>query len=220
MQSTNSISKLFFGFLVASVMAGCASQAPQTPQTTQKTTIAGTKTGAADAVGISFGENLTSKIDGKNTKLFRDRSLTQLSLVDAVKATGKKVAVFQFAGVDCIECHDVSQMIDRDIASNPEGHNIAHILVLTDKFADYEDASFKNFINLYAPTAFVVYDQAIIWKKFSQDPALPNRATILAMTADQIGVLYQTSARPDGTDAEKAQADADRIVNAAAKLAQ
>jgi hypothetical protein len=147
-------------------------------------------TTATTGQGLALFQGGAFKIDGKQAMVFKDRSKVPLSLCQALLSTGKKAAVFQFAGADCIECRDESVQLRQRLAASPVAADVIHILVFTDILAEYPDSAFETFRQAYAPTSPVFYDESVLWKAFSEDPALPNRATILAMNLNQDAVIY------------------------------
>lgn len=161
---------------LAMVLSACATEQAQKTNAAKQPAAAN-----ADVQKLEKPE----KGEGTTIKVYRDRSKSELSLLDAVKATGKKVAIFQFAGVECLSCFDESKEIEAKIKASPKGKDIAHIVVITDLFKDYKDEEFKEFMTKYAPNGTAVYDEAKLWKRYSADPKSPDRATILAMNLDQ-----------------------------------
>lgn len=161
--------------------SGCASSASQqaekpTPATTPKV------------------EGAT-KLDGGSIFLYKDRSKQNLSLLEALKVSGKKVAIFQFAGIECASCRDEAKELETKIAADPNGKSIAHVLVLTDFFKDYTDAEFAEFRTTFAPSAILAYDEARIWKQFSEDPSLPSRATIFTMNLKGEAIIFNVEGK-------------------------
>src|SRR5437870_5319308 len=65
-----------------------------------------------------------AKIDGANILVMKGRSGPQLSLLDALKSTGKKAAIYQFAGVDCTECFALAKGLESMIKASPKGKDI------------------------------------------------------------------------------------------------
>jgi len=163
---------------LAASLVSCASQAPQQEETpkTQK---------GAEATG-------KRKVDGHGLKVMADRSRKEKSLHDVLSASGKKVAIYQFAGVDCLSCQEEARELQAKIKAHARGVEILHVVVLTDFFADYTDEEMAVFPKTYAPTAAVVYDEAKLWKHFSANPAEPNRSTILAMNLATVAAVFNT----------------------------
>lgn len=129
-------------------------------------------------------------IAGDELAVFTGRSKSTKSLCEVLEESGKTVAIFQFAGVFCISCQQEARQLRDELASSPYGKNIAHVVVLTDFFADFADDAFSGFMSRFAPNSIAVYDEAKLWKYFSQDPSQPNRATIMAMDLDMNAVIY------------------------------
>jgi hypothetical protein len=179
---------MLWSVIVAAAISACASQQAQVPAQQPAT-------GGDAAAQVQKQEQQTTgaaKIDGEGIKLYKDRAgydaKTQISLVDALKLTGKKVGIIQFAGVECTECIDTSLAIEKAIKASPKGKDMIHIMVVTDFFRDYTDAEFKAALAKMAPEALPVFDEAKVWKKYITDPKAP-RATVIAMNLDQEATL-------------------------------
>jgi thiol-disulfide isomerase/thioredoxin len=138
-----------------------------------------------DDEGFEFTQGKT-KIDGTNLSLYTGRSKSKKTLCEVLKSTGKKAAIFQFAGWSCISCMEEAEDLQKFVKSS-KGKDIAHILVFTDLFEDSEDSDFEKFIDKYAPDATVMYDESKLWKYYSKDPTLPSRATIMTMNLNAEG---------------------------------
>ncbi len=142
-----------------------------------------------DGEGLGFTQGKTT-FDGTNrsgkTFLYTGRDKNEKSLCEVLKSTGKKAAIFQFAGWSCISCMDEAKDLQKFVKSS-KGKDIAHILVFTDLFVDSKNEDFQDFVTKYAPDATVVYDEAKLWKKYSKDSALPSRATIMTMNLNADG---------------------------------
>lgn len=165
--------------VVSFYLQGCASQAPKAQRAEEP---------AAGAVEGSA----VAKIDASKEMVYQSyKAKTQVSLLDVLKASGKKAAIFQFAGTECLSCQDEAKEIEAKLAVSAKGQDIAHIVVLTDFFKDYEASEFKAFMDKYAPKATAVYDEAKIWKKYSKNPAAPSRATIMAMNLEEEVAIFK-----------------------------
>jgi len=138
-----------------------------------------------DDEGLQFTQGKT-EIDGTNLSLFTGRSKNKKTLCEVLKSTGKKAAIFQFAGWNCISCMEEAKDLQKFVKSS-KGKDIAHVVVMTDMFADTTDENFQEFIDLYAPDATVMYDEAKLWKYYSKDSSLPSRATIMSMNLNAQG---------------------------------
>lgn len=148
-----------------------------------KTTVEGyaCETGAS----LMFKEGALD-IDGNKISLFTGRDKSKKTLCEILADTGKKSAIYQFAGVTCTSCMEEAVKIKEFLATS-KGKDVAHILVFTDLFADVIDEDFQNFVDKYASHATIVYDEAKLWKYWSKDPSKPNRATIMAMNLNAEG---------------------------------
>jgi thiol-disulfide isomerase/thioredoxin len=138
-----------------------------------------------DDEGLGFTQGKTD-IDGKVLSLYTGRNKNKKTLCEVLKSTGKKAAIFQFAGWFCISCMDEAKDLQKFVKSS-KGKDIAHILVFTDLFEDSKDEEFQDFVDKYAPDATVMYDESKLWKYYSKDPALPSRATIMTMNLNAEG---------------------------------
>jgi hypothetical protein len=138
-----------------------------------------------DGEGLEFTQGKT-KIDGTNLSLFTGRNKDKKTLCEVLKSTGKKAAIFQFAGWSCISCMDEAKELQKFVKSS-KGKDVAHILVFTDLFEDSRDEDFEDFVKKYAPGVTVMYDESKLWKYYSKNPALPSRATIMAMNLNSEG---------------------------------
>lgn len=148
-----------------------------------KTTVEGyaCETGAS----LKFKEGPLD-IDGNDLSLFTGRDKKKKTLCEVLVGTGKKAAIFQFAGVTCISCMEEAKEIKAFLKTSA-GKDIAHVLVFTDLFSDVTDAEFQAFVDKHASHATVAYDEAKLWKFWSKDPSQPNRATIAAMNLNAEG---------------------------------
>lgn len=146
---------------------------------------------ATDTVFQLFQQG-TYNMDGRQLFLYRDRSRQKISFCDVLREQNAKVAIFQFAGVTCLECQDDAGTIESYLTSRNLRGPIAHILVLTDFFSDYSDQDFVTF-QQYAPRAKIFYDESVLWKQFSANPNSPDRATIAAMNLNMQTVIYNQS---------------------------
>ena len=145
----------------------------------------------------------TKQIPGYKIRVKTSRNSEKVSLCDVLEKTGAKVAIFQFAGVECASCMDEAKLLSKKFANNDD---IAHVVVITDFFKDYEDWEFKKFMNTYARGSELIFDEARLWKYFSEDSSLPNRATIMAMNTNLDATVYNK------------EGQSHKIVDAAKKL--
>ena len=177
--------------VLAATVSACASQQAQTPSAQQPATGA-----AHDQVVKQAQTGNQASIDVAGLDLFADRaafnSKNAMTLVDAVKNSGKKVGIFQFVGIDCVSCREEMKQIDEMIKASPKGGDIVHIVVMTDHFKDVTDAEYKTFFAKYAPGATAVYDDSLVWRHFASNPRLPDRATIIAMNTDKLATVSVT----------------------------
>lgn len=135
-------------------------------------------------------------IDGNDLSLFKGRSKSKMTLCEVLKQTGKKAAIFQFAGWSCISCMDEAKALQKFVTS-PDGKDVAHVLVFTDLFEDSRDEDFKDFVTKYAGDATVMYDESKLWKYYSKDPSEPSRATIMTMNLNAQGQIVNEEGQFD-----------------------
>ncbi len=172
--------------LVSFYLQGCASQAPKAQQAQEPAV------GAVDSPAVA-------KIEASKEMVYLGyKAKSQVSLLEVLKASGKKVAIFQFAGAECLSCQDEAREIEAKLSASAKGKDIVHIVVLTDFFKDYEASEFKAFMDKYAPKATAVYDEAKIWKKYSKNPASPSRATIMALNLDEEVAIFKEDGEQHG----------------------
>lgn len=138
-----------------------------------------------DGASLMFKEGALD-IEGNDLSVYTGRDKEKKTLCEVLASTGKKSGIFQFAGFTCISCMDEAIELQKFVKSN-KGSDVAHIVVFTDLFEDATDENFKTFVDQYAPDATVVYDEAKLWKYWSKDPSLPNRATIMSMNMNAEG---------------------------------
>lgn len=150
---------------------------------------------AAGGSGLWLARAGSQPFKGDTVTVYTDRSKKKVTLCEALLKTRKKVAIFQFAGVECISCQDESKELQEKIKSSPYGKDIAHIVILTDFFKDYKDEQFKGFLDEYAPGDPAYYDEAALWKSLSKNPAAPDRATIFAMDVNMNGYLLNETGK-------------------------
>lgn len=150
------------------------------------------RAGAAPQPALTTPDAAPATIDGAGLKVFRDRAgysaNTQISLLDVLRSTGKKVGIIQFAGVECAECIDTSKHLEALLKTSPKGKDIAHIVVVTDFFSDYSDLEFRTLLASMAPDGVPVFDEAKLWKRYIFNKQTP-RATIIAMNLNQQSVM-------------------------------
>lgn len=217
MLSISNIAKVAIGisFLFS---AGCASKASQQGQSpasesktpdelkkdeknTAKKPNTGGGTSSIEGYTCDSGSSLNFAegkydIDGNNLSLFKGRSKSKMTLCEVLKQTGKKAAIFQFAGWYCTSCMNEAKALQKFVSSS-NGKDVAHILVFTDLFEDSRDEDFKDFIDSYAPKATVMYDESKLWKYYSKDPANPSRATIMTMNLNAEGQILNEEGQFD-----------------------
>jgi len=199
--------------ICGAVLAGCASSASQQAQRPQPSGDAIPNTATAGSCDTSEKTSLdlwaegSTRFDAKNIFVRRTAAGAQMSLCDVLRATGKKVTIFQFAGVDCIECQEKSSFLTKKVGAG-EYKDVALVLVNTDKFEDFTDADAKGYINKWAPNAYLVRDNARLWKALSEDPTLPTRATIMAMNRNMEAVVLNKT----GTSKQKILDEAVKLI--------
>lgn len=192
--------------------SGCASQASQ-QATTQKAgkneqdklgdANPNTATDCSGAPALGLYTPGRGTIDGRGMTVYTGRDKQTKTLCQVLQGTGKKAAVFQFAGATCISCQDEALELEKLVATDAAGRDIAFVVVLTDFFSDMDDNSFQNFKTRYAPNATVVYDEAKLWKYFSANPAMPNRTALMTMNLGMNAVVINRPNEDAQPDAKK-----------------
>lgn len=83
------------------------------------------------------------------------------SLCNVLRLNNKKVAIFQFAGVDCLSCQDEAKATQAALAVSGAGAVVMHVLAFTHKRGDFTAQDRQDFARKNAPTAFLAndYDQ-------------------------------------------------------------
>lgn len=204
-------------FASVTLATGCASQASQktgeggassgeaqpvkkAKKSKSSKSNSGSKSESACTTGISLSlyDQGKDKIEGDELAVYTGRSKDTKSLCEVLEESGKKVAIFQFAGVFCISCQQEAQELRRELEASRYGDDIAHVVVMTDFFSDFADDVFQGFMRKFAPDSISVYDEAKLWKYFSQDPSEPNRATIMAMDLDMNAVILNQDGQQGG----------------------
>ena len=143
------------------------------------------------AGGFNLFEQGEFRLRGHDFKLYLDDSKRdQVSFCDILDRERAKVAIFQFAGVDCKECFEHSEEIQDFKKEYRHGDDIVHVLVMTDFFEDYPNFSdFERFQDNWARDSFMAFDESRWWKHFSEDPSLPIRTTTIIMNLDMDAIV-------------------------------
>lgn len=95
-------------------------------------------------------------IDGRN--LLVTVSERPTSLCDVLRATNKKVAIFQFAGSDCLSCKDEAKATQAALRTSGRSLDILHVVGFTDKRGRAAEQEFQTFMQENAPLAFRAHD--------------------------------------------------------------
>lgn len=194
------------GFVAAIVLTSCAGSAAQ--EKTQKVEKPASSSDAGKQVsqGDCFAGaiSLTAmreqcKIDGKGYKFTLRDMKTAATLQDVVKATGKKVAIFQLVGVTCISCQEESREIERRVAKGSYSDDIAHVLLFTDRAADeYSEKQFNDFVKAHSNNALRAHDvDGKLWLAIQPETAdgAPGRSPIFAMDSEGNGAFINLEGR-------------------------
>jgi hypothetical protein len=106
-----------------------------------------------------------------------------MSLCDLAGQTGKRIVIFQFAGIDCLTCKDESRLFHSQLSTSADGTNIAHVLIATDLKSQISVDMFVNdFTRPTSPNAITAQDDdAKNWKAFSPNPLSPSRPVIVVL---------------------------------------
>jgi len=105
-----------------------------------------------------------------------------LNLCKALKDSGKKVAIFQFAGAKCESCIKESKEFEKKIAASSKGDEILHVIVFTDRRREFQERDFTEFMDAHAPNSLRLHDEdGLIWKAVNRRPSTPDRGVIAAL---------------------------------------
>jgi hypothetical protein len=118
--------------------------------------------------------------------LYQGRSL---GLQDALVASGKKAAIFQFAGVTCTTCQADAKEYSSQL-QGPLGSKAAHFVVFTDFFEDFQEQDFADFIPEWAPRAIRAHDdRGKLWISLQQNQSKPDRNVIVVLGQNGRGMF-------------------------------
>jgi len=122
----------------------------------------------------------------------------KLSIAQMVKASGKKVAIFQLAGATCESCKVESKELDKRIAASSVGSQIGHIIMFTDRQSDYLDEDFSNFMRTNSPKGIRAHDEnGILWRALQPQKDLrePGRSPVFAADVNGNGAFINLEGR-------------------------
>lgn len=221
--------------LVLLVISGCASQAekvekpaaqgvvnPLNQASAQQlangcdgmTSTTTTPTGTAAGTGFGLFNQGSVKLPGRDMYFFIDRQETQRkNLCQILKDSGRKVAVVQFAGVECGSCRTEATMIQQRIAA-AGGQDILHVLVMTDFLVDFPNESqFQAFKTELAQNSTMVYDESVYWKAFQKNPQVPDRSLVIAMNLNMDGFVINDNQGVEFSQIDRIFVEAKRLAN-------
>lgn len=169
-----------FSFLILSAyLAGCASSSQKaatgTPQ--KQGSVDTGKTGTQQAVTTIGCQPDTSSTAGTGT--VGDTQLTLKfnnqckSMQDILRATQKKVGIFQFSGFLCTSCKKVSQGLEQKLPSIASSKDILYVIVITDFRADFSDFDTRaSQVLAEFPHAQLAHDEEVlVWKFLRSKPS-------------------------------------------------
>jgi hypothetical protein len=119
----------------------------------------------------------------------RSASGESLTVCAALAASGRSTAIFQLAGVTCGPCKKLAQSIERALAANPGGDDVAHIIVMTDDLetSGFSAEDYDGFVRTNAPGATRMNDvRQRLWKGLRQalgHPELRTRPSLIVSAA-------------------------------------
>lgn len=112
-----------------------------------------------------------------------------VSLQDALAASGKKAAIFQFAGVTCTTCQADAKEFTAQLQGSL-GAKAAHFIVFTDFFEDFQEQDFAGFMSTWAPRSLRAHDDhGKLWISLQQNPSKPDRNVIVVLGQNGRGMF-------------------------------
>lgn len=155
------------------VFSGCASKSSKTngggsaqptgPQFGQQTggnatTIPGVpnQVGASlncigQPIGPASAAGLSKPIDGNALFIYVNEQ--PVKLCDVLRMNNKAVAIFQFAGVDCLSCQDEAKATQAGLLASGSAASVMHVLAFTHKRGDFTAQDGQDFARKNAPSA-------------------------------------------------------------------
>jgi len=191
------------GLLIVMAMTGCAGSAAQ-EKTQEYDSAPAPVAKPAVAAGDCFENAATLKSMKESCKIdssgYSELSLNgrRMTVAQMVRATGKKVAIFQLAGVTCVTCVDESREFERKIAASSVGSQIAHIILFTDRRADYLEEDFTRFMSSNSVNGIRAHDEdGKLWRALQpqKDVREPGRSPVFAADVDGNGAFINLSGR-------------------------
>jgi len=105
-----------------------------------------------------------------------------INLCQVLKESGKKAAVFQFAGVTCVTCRDESKEFEARIQRGNLEDDVLHVIVFTDRRREQSDEAFNSFMRQYAPKSLRLHDDdGLLWKAVNRNSKIPDRGVVAAL---------------------------------------
>ena len=96
--------------------------------------------------------NVGSKlVDGNGLFIYVNEQ--PVRLCDVLRMNNKKVAIFQFAGVDCLSCQDEAKATQAGLLSSGNAASVMHVLAFTHKRGDFTPQDGQDFARKNAPSA-------------------------------------------------------------------
>ncbi|MEY4629886.1 MAG: hypothetical protein RIQ81_6 [Pseudomonadota bacterium] len=167
-------------FLLATTLGGCASSAQPEPAKQQPGQ-------AIQSGGRLQPGNQIQDLPASSWRInYQGRSM---SLQAALAATGKKAAIFQFAGVTCNTCQADAREFTSSLQS-AGGNSVAHVVVFTDFLEDFQDQDFAGFMGTWAPASLRAHDErSSLWLSLQNDPSKPDRNVIVVLGQNGRGMF-------------------------------
>lgn len=170
-----------FAFSSALYIGGCASGTPAPAPGSQQP-------GQSSQSGShpQPGTHLQSLPASSWRILYQGRAM---SLQDALAASGKRAAIFQFAGVTCTTCQADATEFSTQIQGSL-GAKAAHFIVFTDFFEDFQEQDFAAFMQAWAPRGIRTHDDhGKLWISLQQNPSKPDRNVIIVLGQNGRGMF-------------------------------
>ncbi len=162
--------KFFFAILMGLSLHACASSQPAT-------TAPGTRQPQSDANAHAFG---LRPLPASTWEILSNGRITNLR--DILLASGKKSAIFQFAGVTCLTCQHDAEEYTRRIQGSSLKDKITHVAVFTDFPEDFQESDFSTFMTKFAPQSLRTQDDhARLWLSLQKNQAAPDRNVIIVL---------------------------------------
>ena len=191
MKTTSLMPKIQF-LAMAFLFWGCASgAAKQKEQTGQENAARNVSTVDQNSCEQTADDSMTNR--GTISPALRNKPVGSwivsdasggrlLNLCQVLKESGKKAAVFQFAGVTCVTCRAESKEFENSIRKANLEDDVLHVIVFTDRQREYDEQSFREFMQQYAPKSLRLHDDdGLLWKALNRNSVVPDRGVVAGL---------------------------------------